>query len=233
MKTDCDFESVVPYASNTSTRLCFSRTRRFSRLMSIALGRTKICGSKLESIFRRSRGKRPYLAINSLFLNSPLTSVTLPCSSSSVHRILSSFVGRTIRPKLLPKPVEPGVSSAGAVGAFSCASVRRRADLNMSQTLCGRLVEKVRSPINELKELEVEHEVVRCCGELLKACRIDMHCCCSIALAVDNVLVQTLLMHPALDFCTLLVSPLFVVYLHRCLLSPAHWAVGDSNAVFT
>ena len=85
------------------------------------------------------------LAINSLFLNSPLTSVTLPCSSSSVHRILSSFVGRMMRPRLLPKPVEPGdVSSGGGGGACNWASRRIFADLNMFHELFKRVVEKFR-----------------------------------------------------------------------------------------
>ena len=83
--------------------------------MRIAEGRTRIFGSKEESIFRKSRGRRPYcqdqinnstfsrnnlfasltrtLAISSLFLNSPFTSVTFPFSSNSVHRSLNSFPG--------------------------------------------------------------------------------------------------------------------------------------------
>lgn len=64
----------------------------------MALGRIRICGRRLESILRRSRGRRPYLAINSLFLNSPLTRVTLPFSSNSVQRRRSSLVGLRIRP---------------------------------------------------------------------------------------------------------------------------------------
>jgi hypothetical protein len=57
----------------------------------------------------RQTDSRFTLAINSLFLNSPLTIVTLPWSSSSVHRIFSSFAARVIRPKL-SKPIGIGAS---------------------------------------------------------------------------------------------------------------------------
>ena len=82
--------------------------------MRIALGRTRMLGRVEESILRRSLGRRPYFfsgqiqhlagfahregrvfpqtfAISSLFLNSPLTSVTSPFLSNSVHRNRSSF----------------------------------------------------------------------------------------------------------------------------------------------
>src|SRR2546421_10763284 len=45
---------------------------------------------------RWSIGKHT-LAINSLFLNSPLTSVTFPFSSNSVHRKRSSFGALAVR----------------------------------------------------------------------------------------------------------------------------------------
>ena len=60
-----------------------------------------MCGSTELSIFLKSRGIREYFAINSCFLNSPLTSTTFPFSSNSVHRSLSSVLGfRFLPPKL-------------------------------------------------------------------------------------------------------------------------------------
>ena len=60
-----------------------------------------MCGSTELSIFLKSRGMREYFAINSCFLNSPLTSTTFPFSSNSVHRSLSSVLGfRFLPPKL-------------------------------------------------------------------------------------------------------------------------------------
>lgn len=56
----------------------------------MADGRTRKWGSTDESIFRRSRGSRPYFAISSDFLNSPDTSVTDPLASNSVQRSLRS-----------------------------------------------------------------------------------------------------------------------------------------------
>ena len=59
-------------------------------------------------------------AINSLFLNSPLTRVTLPFSSNSVHRNFNSLVGLMIlpaRPVLSSK--KPG-SSFGDGEALLC-----------------------------------------------------------------------------------------------------------------
>lgn len=88
--------------------------------MRIALGRTRIWGKVEESILRRSLGRRPYcnfhlapwlpaltkkqhyrptFAISSLFLNSPLTSVTFPFISNSVHRNRSSFVALDTSPR--------------------------------------------------------------------------------------------------------------------------------------
>jgi hypothetical protein len=225
MKTDWDFESVVPYASNTRTRLCFSRTRRFSKLIRIALGRTKICGSKLESILRKSRGRRPYLAISSLFLNSPLTSVTLPCSSSSVQRILSSFVGRSIRPRLLP--AEPGESSPLVwVGDWS-ASLRCRADLNMSQTLRGRLVENARRVMVGVYECTA----IRWCRELLAGCNISH--CCSNAPLVFQPSGREALIHLRPEFFVSHGSLFFNAHARCCLVAPAHCAVCDSNAFLT
>lgn len=60
MNEDWCTESVEPYVSKTRTRLAFMRTRRWRRLIRIADGRTRMCGRRLESIFRRSRGNRPY-----------------------------------------------------------------------------------------------------------------------------------------------------------------------------
>lgn len=87
------------------------------------------------------------LAISSLFLNSPLTSVTLPCSSSSVQRILSSLVGRIIRPRLLPNPVAPeDDSSGGGCGACSWANLRIFAERKMFHALFVEVVENLRWP---------------------------------------------------------------------------------------
>lgn len=226
MKTDCDFESVVPYASKTSTRLCLSNTLKLSKLIRIALGRTRICGSKLESILRKSRGKRPYLAISSLFLNSPLTSVTFPCSSSSVHRILSSFVGRIIRPRLLPKPAAPGESSWGADGAWSWASLRRRADLKTSQTFCGWLVENVRRFSEPSRELVVHGN----CEERLKP-EYGAACCCSASLPLsDEAFGHVLFIRSPFGFDS---SPDLEENVHCCLFCPAQQTAGDSKAFFT
>ena len=60
-----------------------------------------MCGRTLLSIFLKSRGRREYFWINSLLRNSPLTSVTFPFSSNSVHRSLSSLLGFIMRP---PRP---------------------------------------------------------------------------------------------------------------------------------
>jgi hypothetical protein len=64
----------------------------------MALGLTSICGSTELSIFLKSRGMSEYFAINSCFLNSPLTSTTFPFSSNSVQRSLSSVLGFRFRP---------------------------------------------------------------------------------------------------------------------------------------
>ena len=60
--------------------------------------------------------------MSSLFLNAPLTSVTLPSPSNSVHRILSSFDGLTIRPRLAAPASSSnlgrGGRSLGCKGAF-------------------------------------------------------------------------------------------------------------------
>lgn len=57
------------------------------------------------------------LAISSLFLNSPLTSVTLPFSSSSVHRSFNSLVGRVTR----PNPCGPPLSSRKLASGGACS----------------------------------------------------------------------------------------------------------------
>ena len=94
----------------------------------MAEGRTRICGRREESIFRKSRGRRPYweenlrlsrlevdiqtrrrtLAMSSDFLNSPFTSVTSPFSLTSVHR---SFNSLESLPTLLRPSTEPLASS--------------------------------------------------------------------------------------------------------------------------
>lgn len=90
----------------------------------MAEGRTRICGKSEESIFLRSRGSSPYyvhmsevicsrdiehtLAMSSVFLNSPLTNVTLPSSLNSVQRNFSSFVFFAV---LLRPSVGPFTSS--------------------------------------------------------------------------------------------------------------------------
>lgn len=77
MKTDCDFESVVPYASKTNTRLCFMRARMWRRLIRIAVGRMRMLGRRDESILRRSRGRRPYWYQVSAIFN-PLQNCIVP-----------------------------------------------------------------------------------------------------------------------------------------------------------
>ena len=62
MNCDCAKESVDPYASSTNTQSCLIKTRRCNRFISIADGRTRIWGSREESIFLRSRGSSPYYA---------------------------------------------------------------------------------------------------------------------------------------------------------------------------
>lgn len=104
----------------------------------MALGRTRMCGRVEESILRRSRGSKPYcckepqgqpkslpqfasligsiqtFAINSNFRNSPLTSVTFPFMSNSVHRIRNSFDALAARPRpMLKIPSFPSSISAG------------------------------------------------------------------------------------------------------------------------
>lgn len=103
-------------------------------MIKIADGRTRIWGNREESIFRRSRGRRPYcpickhrcsppeiglightLAINSDFLNSPSMNVTFPFSSNSVHLSFNSFTPLTVF--LRPKLVLPASSKKpGSVG---------------------------------------------------------------------------------------------------------------------
>lgn len=68
----------------------------------MAVGLTRIWGRTLLSIFRRSRGNRPYFAINSDFLNSPDTRVTRPLLSNSVQRSFSS-VPAGLRDRALDK----------------------------------------------------------------------------------------------------------------------------------
>jgi hypothetical protein len=91
-------------------------------------------------------------AINSLFLNSPLTSVTFPCSSNSVQRIFSSLAVLTMRPKLLLKPVPPvepsSIKFEGASGGWR----RPRLpffDLNIFQAWFVLDVDKERRPMDE------------------------------------------------------------------------------------
>lgn len=54
-----------------------------------------------------AEGRKRTFAISSLFLNSPFVNVTLPFSSNSVHRSLSSFTGRTTLPRLGPSSRKP------------------------------------------------------------------------------------------------------------------------------
>lgn len=103
-------------------------------MIKIADGRTRICGRREESIFLRSRGRRPYcpicqhacppseirliehtLAISSDFLNSPSMNVTFPFSSNSVHRNFNSFAPLTVflRPKFVLPESSKKPGSAG------------------------------------------------------------------------------------------------------------------------
>lgn len=85
-------------------------------MIRIACLRTKMEGRTEESILRRSRGRREYFAINSLFLNSPLTSVTLPCSSNSVQRSRNSLLGLMILP---PSPAFESSKKLPCAGSSS------------------------------------------------------------------------------------------------------------------
>lgn len=108
-----------------------------------------MCGKVEESILRRSLGRRPYcvhkkkkesintllknprrlersrqtFAINSLFLNSPLTKVTFPLISNSVHRNRSSFVALDTNPRPILKLLSvPSSISAGPWLRFALAA---------------------------------------------------------------------------------------------------------------
>ena len=115
----------MPYASRTRTQSCLMSTLKWRRLMRIADGRMRIWGRSEESIFLRSRVRRPYcsscqrfivwcgdtihfrvqtFAISSVFLNSPSMKVTFPSLSNSVHLSLSSFAAfpGCLRLRLVP-----------------------------------------------------------------------------------------------------------------------------------
>jgi hypothetical protein len=178
------------------------------------------------------------LAINSLFLNSPLTSVTFPCSSSSVQRILSSLVGRIIRPKLLPNPVEPvDVSSGGGCGACNCANFRIFAELKIFHALFGGVVENLRWPCRSISLTERAVFCGAAIGVSNTGCEtfvLERRC------EVANALLPapSLLLQPCV-FILRSASPeyhlvsRFFPYRRRCWATWAHCANGRSNALVT